>query len=382
MERGGKILILAASERASDLRAVVEDVGLEAIVTSKTTDAIHNLERLDSKIISGVVCALGRGNEDSCWPLLAELRKRSLGKAFVIVLSYTAAQDAKTRLDCFDAGANMVTSSMQSTATALARVATVLNGPGAHNCPKCGLSGLSENSLHLHMHFHHACDPNMRCPCPICGQRVGNMEVHVHNEHGPLEEREPLPASYAVFAWCVCQRPTDGKFLMVNEPAGISGGRPGYWLPAGRVDKGERLVEACRREALEEAGVAVRVTGVLRFMVDGSGTLRVVFLAVPENCDDCEPKGVPDWESVGALWTDVSGLEKLTKKDYRSPDPADLYPKVATGALQPQSLDTEAFRALETLVQRLTAGDRAAEAELPNVWKRIKMTYPPSAFER
>merc|ERR1711937_548983 len=34
---------------------------------------------------------------------------------------------------------------------------------------------------------------------------------------------------------------------------------------------------------LEEAGVAVRVTGVLRSMVDGRGTMRVVFLAVPED---------------------------------------------------------------------------------------------------
>merc|ERR1711972_118345 len=173
----------------------------------------------------------------------------------------------------------------------------------------------------------------------------------------------------------------DGKFLMVNEPAGISRGRPGYWLPAGRVDKGETLVEACRREALEEAGVAVQVTGVLRFMVDGSGTIRVVLHAVPEDDSNCEPKGVPDWESVGALWTDVEALDKLSREDYRSPDPVDLYPKVANGTLKPQSLDTEAFGELEDLMRRLTSGDEDAMAALPGVWKRIKKTYPPSVFE-
>lgn len=169
---------------------------------------------------------------------------------------------------------------------------------------------------------------------------------------------------------------------MVNEPAGISGGRPGYWLPAGRVDKGETLVEACTREALEEAGVVVRVTGLLRLMVDSRGTIRAVFLAVPEDNDNCEPKSVPDWESAGALWTDVSGLEKLSEGDYRSPDPADLFPKVASGALKPQSLDTEAFRELEALMRRLTMGDKAARKELPDVWKRIEATYPPSVFRR
>lgn len=70
---------------------------------------------------------------------------------------------------------------------------------------------------------------------------------------------------------------------MVNEPAGISGGRPRFWLPAGRVDRGESLREACEREALEEAGVEVRVTGILRLMVS-SGTLRALFLAEPKEC--------------------------------------------------------------------------------------------------
>jgi 8-oxo-dGTP pyrophosphatase MutT (NUDIX family) len=46
---------------------------------------------------------------------------------------------------------------------------------------------------------------------------------------------------------------------MVNEPAGIAGGKPRYWLPAGRVDAGEGMIEAGKREALEEAGIEVEI---------------------------------------------------------------------------------------------------------------------------
>jgi len=55
---------------------------------------------------------------------------------------------------------------------------------------------------------------------------------------------------------------------MVNEPAGISGGKPRYWLPAGRVDVGEGIIEAGKREAFEEAGIDVEITGALNFMND------------------------------------------------------------------------------------------------------------------
>jgi hypothetical protein len=42
--------------------------------------------------------------------------------------------------------------------------------------------------------------------------------------------REPPAPAWAAFAWVVCQRESDGKFLLVNEPAGICGSaRPAYW---------------------------------------------------------------------------------------------------------------------------------------------------------
>ena len=85
---------------------------------------------------------------------------------------------------------------------------------------------------------------------------------------------------------------------------------------------------------------------------------------------------MPNWESVGALWCEAAELSKLRASDYRSPDPAHLFPRVASGALVPGSLDTDAWRALEALVRRLTAGEEGARRELPAVWARIKATYP------
>ena len=90
--------------------------------------------------------------------------------------------------------------------------------------------------------------------------------MHIHNNHGPVEHREPRRPKFPAFAWVVIQSKTTGKFLMVNEPAGLARGAPRYWLPAGRVDKGEGIIEAGKREALEEAGIDVEITGVLRFM--------------------------------------------------------------------------------------------------------------------
>ena len=63
-------------------------------------------------------------------------------------------------------------------------------------------------------------------------------------------------------------------------------------------------------------------------------------------------------------------LSRLRACDYRSPDPAHLFPRVASGALVPGSLDTGAWRALEALVRRLTAGEQGALHELPAVWAR------------
>ena len=68
--------------------------------------------------------------------------------------------------------------------------------------------------------------------------------------------RDPIPTSY--FALVVVQH--GDRFLLVQERK--HGQR--WHLPAGRAEPGESLAEAAERETLEESGVKVRLTGVLR----------------------------------------------------------------------------------------------------------------------
>ena len=52
-----------------------------------------------------------------------------------------------------------------------------------------------------------------------------------------------------------------GKFLLVEEFA--SGTKPVFNQPAGHLDEGESLIEAARRETLEETGFDIEITGYL-----------------------------------------------------------------------------------------------------------------------
>mmetsp|Transcript_3063 Transcript_3063/g.7904 ORF Transcript_3063/g.7904 Transcript_3063/m.7904 type:complete len:178 (+) Transcript_3063:204-737(+) len=169
---------------------------------------------------------------------------------------------------------------------------------------------------------------------------------------------------------------------MVHEPAPLcSSHRPGYWLPAGRVDAGETFVQAGERETLEEAGIEAQVTGVLRFQLS-KGVPRIVLYAEPRSADP-SPKSLPDFESCGATWVRAEHLASLSDRDYRSDDPADLFPAIAKGVLPPQPIDTPAFKALEELIQVLTQqkqSGRETERVMAAVWQKLKQAYPRRYF--
>ncbi len=137
----------------------------------------------------------------------------------------------------------------------------------------------------------------------------------------------PIPTSF--FALVVVQR--DDRFLVIQERR-VFDGRAGTWyFPGGRVEAGEGLCEAARRETKEEAGIDVELTGLLRIehrlQPEGRARLRLFFLARQRGSDP--PKSVPDDESLGARW---ATLDEVASLPLRGDEVLEMFRRVAAGA--------------------------------------------------
>lgn len=133
--------------------------------------------------------------------------------------------------------------------------------------------------------------------------------------------REAIPSWF--FALVVVRR--GDTFLLVRER---KYGTP-WAIPGGRVERGEELAEAAVREVQEEAGVAVRLTGIYR--VEHSATpagarMRVIFAGEP--IGDAAPKSVADAESLGAAWLT---LAEIRARPVRGAELVALLEEIASG---------------------------------------------------
>lgn len=134
--------------------------------------------------------------------------------------------------------------------------------------------------------------------------------------------REPAPTWF--FALVVVRR--GDHFLVVRERKHGQG----WYLPAGRVEPGERIVDGALREVLEETGVPVELTGILRVEHAPSPEytrVRVFFVARP--LDDRPPKSVPDEHSLAARWVTLDELRGLP---LRGGEVRDVFAAVRAGA--------------------------------------------------
>eukprot|EP01065_Artemidia_motanka_P042906 TRINITY_DN5835_c1_g1_i11.p1 TRINITY_DN5835_c1_g1~~TRINITY_DN5835_c1_g1_i11.p1 ORF type:complete len:302 (+),score=61.79 TRINITY_DN5835_c1_g1_i11:868-1773(+) len=223
---------------------------------------------------------------------------------------------------------SMVTASARDLALVLhkvrdQKVARVRRGNRNRSCPWCGLTRCHADDLHDHVMLHHSTSPPAPCNCPVCGKIPVEKQhltyMHMHLAHGPGGRKPGGYQKTGVYTYVAARR-RDGRFLLVRE----TGGR-GWFVPAGVVEPGEHLEAAALREALEETGVRLRLTGVLRIAAGGSeqlcsqgcwdaqaGVNQILYTAVPEDEDDCAPKTWPDFESQSASWVrpeDVADLQ-------------------------------------------------------------------------
>ncbi|MFK8113308.1 MAG: NUDIX domain-containing protein [Rubripirellula sp.] len=133
--------------------------------------------------------------------------------------------------------------------------------------------------------------------------------------------RDPIPSWH--YALVIVQK--DDRFLIVQERKhGQS-----WYLPAGRVERGETFEQAARRETLEEAGIKIELTHVFRIehtpKREGD-RLRVIFRAIP--ADNTPPKSVPDAETMGASWV---RLDELDSYQLRAAEVKSLFEAVENG---------------------------------------------------
>jgi len=165
-----------------------------------------------------------------------------------------------------------------------------------HTCPYCKCSSLSFSQLYTHVPLYHTNEPALSIKCEICRRLTRNYAVHLHEDHDQEHQQRPTATPLYAFSLVVCQRKSDNRFLVVQESASS-----GFWLPGGRVEVGEQLDKAAERETLEEAGVKIRITGILKIEFTpkaDSNRLRVIFFAEPLDENNCEPKTIPDYERL------------------------------------------------------------------------------------
>lgn len=124
------------------------------------------------------------------------------------------------------------------------------------------------------------------------------------------------------------------RFLVVRERKH----EQRWYLPAGRVEPGEAIVDAAVRETVEESGLHVVIEGVLRVEhsagADGSARVRVWLVARP--ADDAPPKRVADEHSLEARWVTLEELDALA---LRGDEVRAVFRHVADGgAVYPMSV--------------------------------------------
>lgn len=130
----------------------------------------------------------------------------------------------------------------------------------------------------------------------------------------------------------------DGQFLTVEER---SQGKVVFNQPAGHVEQGESLLQAARRETLEETGYEVTLTGLVglyTFTAPANGVTYHRFCFAGEIVRHCSDQ--LDEDIIAAHWLTLGQLQSR-EKQLRSPLVMACLQDYRQGPLYPLSLVRE-----------------------------------------
>lgn len=131
----------------------------------------------------------------------------------------------------------------------------------------------------------------------------------VHHDHGD----DQFKPNTTVAAVVHCQ----GKFLLVEE---VENGQTVFNQPAGHLEANENLINACKREVLEETGLALSpeyVNGIYYFHRKDLNLYFLRFCFVME-VTECLTRKPQDDEIVAAHWFTLDEI-KANISQHRSP---------------------------------------------------------------
>lgn len=122
------------------------------------------------------------------------------------------------------------------------------------------------------------------------------------------EEDDGAVTTYP-FALVLVRDPTTKKFAVVEEKAG-----EGFGISGGKVERGEDFATAAVREAKEELGIDVKLTGIIRIehslVTKKLARMRLIFTGEP--VDPAAPlKTVADKESIAGHWMTLEDILRL-----------------------------------------------------------------------
>ena len=129
------------------------------------------------------------------------------------------------------------------------------------------------------------------------------MSHELHHEHLP-DPIDQVPVQMCIIGLVAIKK--DGKWCATHETRG-------WYMPAGRVDYGEGIDTGAKREALEEGGVDVRLTDLLRIDFTPTKVMarcRAIYYAELINPDQpLRGKDQADNEIIEAVWVNPNELK-------------------------------------------------------------------------